>query len=582
MPSRSFARTALLLSCAWVVVTGIFYYPKWKYGGTEATISWDVSGYYFYLPSIFIYHDLKEQKFKDSLLAKYQPTTSPYQSYQYSNGHYVMKYASGMALMYAPFFWTAHLLARPLGYEPDGFSYPYQLAIGLGSILIALIGLLLLYKMLSLYFSSRTTGTVLLLYVFGTNYLEYSAITNAMSHNYLFTVYAALLYVTIRFYQRPSYGSAALIGLLCGLATLTRPTEIISLVIPLLWGIDSKQAFRSRFSFFAKHYGKIALAAFLFAGMVGIQFAYWKYVSGHWLVYSYQNEKLEFLHPHIYKCLLSFRKGWFIYTPLMLLIIPGYVYLYRKRPPLFWVSFVFGLVFMYLCFSWSIWWYAGSIGQRAMVQAYPLLALPFAAAIEKIDGNTMRRLIFFPLILLATYYNLWLTHQAHRGGLLDPENMTRAYWAKVVLRYTMPAGAEKLLDTDEEFTGERKEVEPLLVSRDTVLLDGGHQFSKVYPFTIPPNHFQWVRVQALVSIGQKEWNIWKMTQLIVRFRKGGQVIKDKYIRLQRLLKEGEKKDIFMDVRIPGDFDAAEVQFWNPGSPCPFYLLHFSIEVFKEA
>ena len=384
MARFNFARTAWLLSCAWILAVGLFYYPKWNFSATESTLSWDVSGYYFYLPAIFIHRDLKKQEFKVPLLEKYRPTTSPYQSYPLGDSTLVMKYSSGMAVMYAPFFFIAHSLASPLGYEADGFSFPYQLAIGLGSLLVALLGLYLVYRILLLYFSSLVTGLVLLLYVFGTNYLEYAAISNAMSHNYLFTLYALLVWITIRYYQKPGFRTAAGIGLVAGLATLARPTEVISLLIPLLWGLASSSDFKERFRFIRSHLPHYLLAAGFFILVTGIQLVYWKWVSGEWLVYSYQEEKLLFTRPFIYKCLLRFRKGWFIYTPLMLLIIPGYYWLYRKRRELFWTSFIFGMLFMYLCFSWSIWWYAGSIGQRAMVQAYPVLALPFAAAVEMI------------------------------------------------------------------------------------------------------------------------------------------------------------------------------------------------------
>src|SRR4051812_31567993 len=88
-----------------------FFYPRWKNSGTEAAISWDVSGYYWYLPSIFVYHDLKHQSFKDEVLKKYGPTNNDFQQgIKLDNGNYSMKYASGMAVMYLPFFTVAHLV----------------------------------------------------------------------------------------------------------------------------------------------------------------------------------------------------------------------------------------------------------------------------------------------------------------------------------------------------------------------------------------------------------------------------------------------------------------------------------------
>ena len=105
-----------------------FFYPRWQQPETQAAIAWDVSGYYWYLPSVFIYKDLKHQSFKDSILNKYRPTNTDFQQgMKLPNGNYVMKYSSGMAVMYLPFFTAAHLVAGALGYPRDGFSLPTSL-----------------------------------------------------------------------------------------------------------------------------------------------------------------------------------------------------------------------------------------------------------------------------------------------------------------------------------------------------------------------------------------------------------------------------------------------------------------------
>src|SRR6478609_5382289 len=95
---------SLYACCITLLLTSFLYYPKWKKGSTEATISWDVSGYYFYLPSILIYHDIKELKFTDAIIDKYKPTNDMNQAFRSENGNYVMKYSSGLAVVYLPFF----------------------------------------------------------------------------------------------------------------------------------------------------------------------------------------------------------------------------------------------------------------------------------------------------------------------------------------------------------------------------------------------------------------------------------------------------------------------------------------------
>ena len=54
---------SLCLTTLIILSTAFLFYPKWKKSNTEATLSWDVSGYYLYLPAIFIYKDIKKVSF---------------------------------------------------------------------------------------------------------------------------------------------------------------------------------------------------------------------------------------------------------------------------------------------------------------------------------------------------------------------------------------------------------------------------------------------------------------------------------------------------------------------------------------
>ena len=135
---------AWLFCSVFLVAVAFGYSQRQVSRGTEAVIGWDVSGYYLYLPAIFIHHDLKELRFHEQLLREYGPTPDFQQAFRHqASGHYVMKYTAGMAVQYLPFFLVAHALAKPLGYPADGFSHPYQLAILAGSVLMAVVGLAL-------------------------------------------------------------------------------------------------------------------------------------------------------------------------------------------------------------------------------------------------------------------------------------------------------------------------------------------------------------------------------------------------------------------------------------------------------
>jgi len=57
-------------------------------------------------------------------------------------------------------------------------------------------------------------------------------------------------------------------------------------------------------------------------------------MSGEFIINPYAagnpGEGLELLQPHILKVLFSFRKGWFIYTPMMIFTVMGFWQMYKN------------------------------------------------------------------------------------------------------------------------------------------------------------------------------------------------------------------------------------------------------------
>jgi len=570
-------------SCAVLILyTGMFYYPKWNKPGSEATISWDVSGYYMYLPAAFIYRDLKKCSFKDSILAKYQPTPDFQQAFLHPSGNYVMKYSSGQAFMMLPFFFSGHAAAKlSSSYSADGFSYPYQIAIGLGMLIYAFIGLWLLRKILLNYFSDAVTAVTLVTVVLASNYLNYASIDGAMTHNTLFTLYCLLLYATIRFHQEPSFLRALIIGCLCGLATLTRPTEIISILIPVLWGLQGFKDFKNRGLNNLRYYIVMSIG---FCLLISIQPLYWKWATGEWIVYSYQEQGFDFLKPYLWKGLFDFRAGWLIYSPVFILVFPGFYFLYKQYRSIFFSLALFSVLFIYICFSWDQWWYGGSLGARAMVQAYPVLAFALAACLQNIlQQKDWIRIGFAACLGLCMYYNLWLTHQAHKGGLYKAGEMTGAYWKAVVFKQEVNRKWDYLLDNDELYKGYPQQTTTLyennfendtssqLTTTDTIngkslFLNKSDQYTAEYKFKPVIGNKKWVRASADYKLKQKEWEPWRMTQFCIRFYNRGELIKHRFIRVHRLLNDNETRSLFIDIKTPSaDFDEVGVYWWNPGN-----------------
>jgi hypothetical protein len=577
-------------------------FPKWERSGGESPLGWDVSGYYWYLPSLFVYQDLKHQEFGDSIIQKYQFSSDFSQSFVYENGNRVMNYSAGMAVMYLPAFTIAHFIAKPLGHPADGFSKPYQVAVHLSGILMALIGLWYFRKLLLLFFSDQVVAICLLLLVFGTNYLNYTAVDASLTHNWLFSIYVLLLLATIRFYKVPSTGSATAIGILIGLAILIRPSEIIAILIPLLWGMDNimLHTIKGKLKFFLANKKYIFITAFFIIAIGSIQIIYWLYVAGKPLVYSYQEKGFSWFKPHIWNYALSYKSGWLTYTPIMFCALIGIIpFIKNGRNKV--AILAFSVINFYIVSAWDIWWYGGT-GGRAMIQSYPVMFFFLAAFIQYILRHKISRLIAAPFILVFVYVNIWFTYQAHaEGGLYDPEGMSKAYYWHVVGRWKVAdEQAIKYKDTDEFYSGDPKnkkllyaqnfEIDscytgslPPIEGSRSCYIDFEHAYSPNIRFRYNGENADWLRAEVLVYSPGKEWTAWMMTQYIVAFiDKDNTRIKDRMIRLQRFMERDKKERLFFDIKIPRqDFDTVEVFFWNPGSSIPVLIDDIKVYSFQE-
>ncbi|GAB3850363.1 hypothetical protein GCM10028822_15640 [Hymenobacter terrigena] len=574
------------LFCSLFIATIAFgLVPRWNTKNSGAVIGWDVSGYYLYLPAVFIHHDLQNLAFKDQMMQEYAPTPDFQQAFRHpGSGHYVMKYSAGMAVQYLPFFLVAHALAAPLGYPVDGFSPPYQLAILGASVLMSILGLGLVRRVLRPRFGEWPTALTLLGIVLGTNYLDYTAIGGAMTHNWLFTWYAALLLLTPAFYRQPTRGRALAIGAIVGLMALTRPTELLALLIPLLWGLrPTGPAVRERLAFWQQHWTLLLAAGLIGAVILSVQPLYWHYVSGDWIVYSYQQQGFSWLRPHLWDGIFSFKSGWLLYSPLLVVALLGFMALRRQQPAAFWPLLVFIALFTYVTFAWDEWLYGGSLGQRAMVQSYAVLAWPFAAAHQWLLARRPWLLAYGAFAVLGCYYNLWLTYQAHLGGLLVAGQMTRAYWWRILGRYDVPPETRLLLDTNYDFTGTPRNYQvlwkqdfetlagnagcgqPALRGTCSLLLDAAHPQSADFNIPTRPGQFRWVQGQAVASTSQTEWIEGKMTQFVVRFCQGPRVVRERTVQFQRVLQPNVPQELRFYIKAPHEeFDHITVVFLHHG------------------
>ncbi|MDO7850772.1 hypothetical protein [Hymenobacter convexus] len=555
--------------------------PYFDTHSTQGILTWDAMGYYIYLPAHFIYHDLGHMKFAQDIMRDYQPSSSFYQAFQVPGGPegaLVAKYTCGLAVLWTPFFFLGHWAAGWLDYPQDGFSAPYQIAIAFGGMLFALLGLGLLRRVLLRYFSDVVTTLVLVLLILGSNYFQYSVFDAAMAHNYLFTGYALLLWLTVRWHERPTRAGAFFIGLTLGLLVLIRPSEAVAAVVPVLWGVGSWAALRAKLALVRTRWPDVALL--VLGGVLGVlpQPLYWHWATGHFLFYSYGDQHFSFLKPHLWEVLFSFRKGWLIYSPLLLMPLAGFVALWRTHRGLAVPALAFFVLNLWVVSAWDIWWYGGSIGQRALVQSYAVLALPWAAALAWLvqpqrRGTAVAVAVAVVAVLLISL-NLF-QHWQYMQSIINPDEMNRRYYF-AIFNKTKPTQADyALLDVKTHLPRAERYYTPKVLakldfenlpsdaasaitadrgyySKQSFHADAAHAFSPelkltLGDFSLNPGHY--IRASCRVYSDYGAWG----NRLVMTVERNGKTLTWDAIRLQNNLSVARGwGQVYFDAPLPAN------------------------------
>ena len=294
--------------------------------------------------------------------------------------------------------------------------------------------------------------------VFATNYIVHICMygQNAMSQNFLFTTYALLVWLSILWHQTHKTKHALLLAVICGITILSRPSEIICLMIPVLWGVKSIASLIEKTKHLLKHKWQLIAFAFIIIAFGMMQFGYWKLFAGKFLFNSYggnAGEGFEFKHPYIWEVLFSFRKGWLLYTPIMLFALAGFYFMYKQNRSIFYALFVYLILNIYIVSSWSCWWYAQSFSQRALIPSYPIMAIALGYFLTWISQQkTITKLIAYVAISVCVILNIFQTIQFHKG-IISGDSMTKAYYCATFGKLSTDANLKKLLLVNRLFGG---------------------------------------------------------------------------------------------------------------------------------
>lgn len=407
-------------------------------------------GYYLYLPSTFIYNDvgMQNSQWLDALYKKYEPSSYPYQYADGIEGRRINIYSMGMAVVYAPGFFLAQVACKVFGYDNDGYSKPFEFLAVVTSFLVFILNVYLLRKVLLLFFEDKVSAVVLLVVVAGTNFFYQSGIDSVMVHNYISALLSAIVLLTIKWHQTFKTRTALLLAACIGLAALIRPPAVLLALFPLLYNVYSLQSLKEKLLLIAKYRLQIVsmIAVIFFIGLP--QFVYFKYVSGNWLSFN-RGETMDLFHAHLSQFLFSYKKGWLLYTPVMIFSIAGFYFLLKRKKQLFVAVFLIVAMQIWMLASWDAWWFHTSYGQRGMTDVYTLLSLPLGFVIQSVIFSStgiikVSGIMLFSFLVFVSLFQTW--QYMHR--ILHWERTTKTSYWKVFLRTQKPQDIEKFYEVD--------------------------------------------------------------------------------------------------------------------------------------
>lgn len=404
------------------------------------TIQTDGGGYYAYLPKWYIYTEDKDFHFLEDITLKYNTSSFIYGvRYDYEKHKGTNKYYAGTAICSTPVFLINHALNKIIYGEGDGYSRSYQLTVSINAILFWLIGIIGLIKLFKLWKIENFWIIFLVAIVtFGTNLNFYTVYFPSFSHVFSFAAISWFVYTGFKWGKSKSKFHFLQLCALLGLIFSIRPTNsLVVLLVPFFFS-DWNSFVSLIKEYFTKRIILLALGFLVFFTFVFIQLYNIYNQIGSWSLNTYSDEHFDFLYnPQVFNVLFSYKKGFFLYAPVMLLIFIGLTRFYKFNKYQFLGWLIVCCSFIYLTSAWWCWWYGGGLGMRPLIDILPILILPVAIFFQSSSKFVLSMIWILSILFIYVYqifqiqYNKNIIHY----DLMDKENYWRIFM-KTDMRYS--------------------------------------------------------------------------------------------------------------------------------------------------
>jgi len=273
----------------------------------------DGAGYFVYLPSITLDHDLVffdewqrlgmirngEIGFKDVT----------------ANGHLANHWTCGAAMAWEPSYLFGHFASSLMRFPRNGVSLPYNVPVVFTSAVAGLIALLLGMRASSRYGSSALIAAIGIW--FGSPLMWYSLRHATMSHAVGAAACAAIVALSLRLRDEITTERLVGVGLAIGFAFAVRPQNAPFVLVPLILAPTRK-------------FGWVIAGAIVggFPQLIVSQ-VLWGSPLAFANVGAQGNDWQAFTHVRLVETIFSSYHGLVPWTPLLLFALAGFAFLYR-------------------------------------------------------------------------------------------------------------------------------------------------------------------------------------------------------------------------------------------------------------
>ena len=381
----------------------------------------DGVGYYAYARAPLIQHNLHfEQDWLHANLLFTKSRTLPngqLSAAEYTETGYISNlFSIGPALLWAPFLLAAHgivLLSNHFGAHipADGFSFPYLLAMALGTAVYGFLGLLLSYSLARKYVEG-CWAFLATLGIWGASSLPvYMYFNPSWSHAHSVFAVALFLWHWERTRGSRTLPQWILLGLISGLMLDVYFANGVFLVLPLIeslvhyWDDWKDQDFRQAASLFAANFCYLLAVILCFVPTLITRYIIF---GGFFRFGTYGHLDWDWSAPHWYSILFSSEHGLLTWTPILALAILGLVFVPRRARVLTSYFSAAAAAFFYLISCYPYWNGTASFGNRYLISLTPIFIFGLALLLQRLGAFfASSRLLFPTAASIVVLFILW-------------------------------------------------------------------------------------------------------------------------------------------------------------------------------